>query len=748
MQDTLHVLLVEDNPADARLIREIAAEHAAHSWDIRCCQTLGEALDLLARQRFDIILLDLSLPDSQGLETVRSVLARADTTPLVVMTGAADAERAQQAIHLGAEDYVAKQELNAELLCRSIAYAIERADHRRRVIQSERRFRELAEMLPEVVFECDLEGNLTFVNAVGMSQYGYTQLMFEQGLNAFDMIAPDDRGRAHEGFAHVLQGTAERGGRYTALRRDGTTFPVTLHSTAILKDGNPVGLRGIIVDVAKRVEAQRALQTAEQIVSAIPSGLLIYRYEPPDRLVLISGNPASRAIVDSGQYIGTKIEEHWPTAMIERIKPDLLMLLEHGGTYDREAVIYPRGVLRAYRMRAFPIPQRRIVLVLENITERKATEAALRESEENYRTIFDSANDAIMIHDAETGRILDANEKTEEMFRYPLDEFISLSVGDFSLGTPPYSDAEALRLIRAAAAGDPQLVEWHCRREGDELFWTEVSLRAVVLTGRRVVLAIVRDISERKELEAKLWQSQRLESIGTLASGVAHEINNPLMGMINYAELISSRSKDNELSRFAEEIKAEGDRVAKIVRNLLSFSRQDREQHSPARLGDIVDASLSIVGSLLRKDFVLIDLDVPEDLPVVRCRSQQIQQILINLLTNARDSLAARFPGADERKILRITAEIVEDGEGRWLRTGVEDAGVGIPEHVVDRIFDPFFTTKGRNKGTGLGLSISYGIARDHGGRLSVESTPNERTRFLLDLPLSEDAASNEGHDA
>jgi len=324
-----------------------------------------------------------------------------------------------------------------------------------------------------------------------------------------------------------------------------------------------------------------------------------------------------------------------------------------------------------------------------------------------------------------------------------LDEFVGLGVGDFSLGVPPYSDVEALDLIHAAAAGRPQVFEWRCRRKGGELFWTEVNLRAVTLLGRNVVLAIVRDISERKELESRLWQSQRLESIGTLASGVAHEINNPLMGMINYAELISSRAEDETLRGFAEEIKVEGNRVARIVRNLLSFSRQDREQHSPARMSDIVDASLSIIGSLVRKDFVQIDVDVPDDLPSVRCRSQQIQQVLVNLLTNARDSLNARFAGANEDKQLRIESEVVEDDGARWLRTVVEDTGVGIAEDVIDRIFDPFFTTKARNEGTGLGLSISYGIARDHGGRLFVTSEPNRRTCFTLDLPLSEGEASD-----
>jgi PAS domain S-box-containing protein len=379
-----------------------------------------------------------------------------------------------------------------------------------------------------------------------------------------------------------------------------------------------------------------------------------------------------------------------------------------------------------------------VQVIIQDVTKRTEAERALRHSEENYRTIFDSANDAIMIHDARTGRLLDVNRKTEQMFGYPVQEFLALSVGDFSSGEPSYTNETALQRIHAAADGQPQLFEWHCRKKDGGLFWVEVSLRQVTLLGESVVLAVVRDVSERKQFEAQLRQSQKLESIGTLASGVAHEINNPLMGMINYADLISSRVQDSHLREFAEDIKLEGDRIAKIVRNLLSFARQDRERHSQARIRDIVDASLILVGSLLRKDFIQLEIDVPEDLPAVQCRSQQIQQVLINLLTNARDSLNQRFADMEGDKVVRIVSRVIRDpGDGQaWLRTTVADTGGGIPDDVIRCIFDPFFTTKPREQGTGLGLSISYGIVREHGGRLSVESRPDEFAQFHVDLPL------------
>ena len=250
-------------------------------------------------------------------------------------------------------------------------------------------------------------------------------------------------------------------------------------------------------------------------------------------------------------------------------------------------------------------------------------------------------------------------------------------------------------------------------------------------------LELAIDITEKMALEEHLQHSQKLEAIGTLASGVAHEINNPLMGMMNYAELANDLVQDPKATEYLKEVGVEGNRIAKIVRTLLSFSRQDKEGHSPADIRDIIDRSLSLIGSVLRKDQITIELNIPDDLPTVKCRSQQIEQVLINLLTNARDALNVRYPDYDENKLIRIRARMFEKDGDEWIRTTVEDHGAGIPEKVVKRIFDPFFTTKSRSEGTGLGLSVSFDIVREHHGALTVESVPNEYTRFHIDLRVN-----------
>lgn len=231
-------------------------------------------------------------------------------------------------------------------------------------------------------------------------------------------------------------------------------------------------------------------------------------------------------------------------------------------------------------------------------------------------------------------------------------------------------------------------------------------------------------------------QQQRLEAIGTLASGVAHEINNPVQSIMNYALLIERRSASPDVAKYAQEILHESQRVAAIVRGLLSFSRQEGGPYTEVSVQELVSSTLSLLSVMLRKDGVQIEASELEDAPAVRCHPQQIQQVLMNLLANSRDALNARYPGQDEAKrVLIHSRSWLRDAE-RFVRLTVEDFGVGIPDELLDQIFDPFFTTKAQGQAAGLGLSISHGIVVEHGGMISVESDATS-TRFHVDLPAA-----------
>jgi PAS domain S-box-containing protein len=378
---------------------------------------------------------------------------------------------------------------------------------------------------------------------------------------------------------------------------------------------------------------------------------------------------------------------------------------------------------------------------LDTAEASRRAESALRTSEARYRSLFENAVLGIY-QTTPDGRILAANPALVEMLGF--DSFEELA--ERNLEEEGYAPEYSRSAFKGRLERDGFILgneaAWQ-RTDGSVIHVRESAVAVRDEQGRVLYYeGTVEDMSARYEaeeakarLEAQLRQTQKLESIGTLASGIAHEINNPLTGIINYAELIRTRAGEANSREFAQQIIDEGNRVAKTVRNLLSFARQERESHSPARMVDIVDATLSLVAAVLRRDRIEVVVEVPADLPLVRCRSQQIKQVVLNLVTNARDALNARFPEEDDRKRIAIRAVSVSRGDRRGVRLTVEDYGHGIPAAIRDRIFDPFFTTKPRDQGTGLGLSISYGIIREHRGTLTVECEENAYTRFTVELP-------------
>ncbi len=341
-----------------------------------------------------------------------------------------------------------------------------------------------------------------------------------------------------------------------------------------------------------------------------------------------------------------------------------------------------------------------------------------------------------------------------------IEPLTGFTVGDF-MGRADFwrsrihpGDAEAVshRLTEACRRRRPFDMEYRVLDHAGETLWFHDRAQvAVDEDGRALCLqGMIFDISARRRAEAEkaglemeMRQVQKLEAIGTLAHGVAHEINNPIYGIMNYAQLIvDDLGVDSRLGAFAAEIITETQRVAEIVRNLLTFARQEKQSHSPAQITDIIDGTLSLMQAVMRRDQILLELDVPDDLPQLKCRSQQLQQVLMNLMTNARDALNEKYPGYDPDKIIKITAA-AREARGQ-VRITVEDHGIGIPIAIRNQLFDPFFTTKPKDRGSGLGLSISHGIIQDHGGQLSVESDVGEFTRFHIDLPL-DNGWSNHG---
>ena len=239
-------------------------------------------------------------------------------------------------------------------------------------------------------------------------------------------------------------------------------------------------------------------------------------------------------------------------------------------------------------------------------------------------------------------------------------------------------------------------------------------------------------------LTPRLRAAYKLEAIGSLASGLAHEINNPIQSIMNYAQLIRRRATDAGVQECADEIAHEAHRVATIVRNLQAFVHDREEAPTAVRIADVVERACNLFGAALQKENIAIEQRYSDDLPDVVCRPRAIEQIIVNLLMGARDALNDRHPKGGKDKRVIIDARIFElaDKGGRAVRLMIEDFGTPIADRDLKRVFEPFAALPGRDQGAGLGLAVSYDIARANGCTLSVERKEAARsTCFVLELP-------------
>jgi len=240
---------------------------------------------------------------------------------------------------------------------------------------------------------------------------------------------------------------------------------------------------------------------------------------------------------------------------------------------------------------------------------------------------------------------------------------------------------------------------------------------------------IIHDVSEKRKIELQLLQSEKLSSLGTMISGVAHELNNPLTSIIGNAQLLSRQDIPDAVKGKLNVILKESLRSSKIVAGLLAFAREHKPERSMVNINTIVWESMKLREYDLKVNNVDVRMSLSEDLPDISADPFHVQQVFINIISNARDALAGREMSALDIKTYRKDNSILIE---------FEDNGPGIPDKYIKKIFDPFFTTKEPGKGTGLGLSVAYGIIREHNGAISVESKPGTGTKFIVMLPMAE----------
>ncbi len=492
---------------------------------------------------------------------------------------------------------------------------VKRAEEALREI--EKKYRDLADLLPQTVFELDEVGNFKFINLKSIEVFAHTLEDSEKGWNALQMFVPEDRDSVKENIKRVLRGEELSGAEYTALRKDGSTFPIVVYASPIIEENKAIGLRGIAIDITERKRAEQALQESEQ------------RY---------------RALVNLGAEAG-------------------------------EAVV-----------------------MLQDTEQEMAVQRFV-------------------------------NDEWPRVTGYSREELLSMSF--FDLVHPKHRQASMERHQRKMRGEViPGLFEISViRKDGTEVF-VELTSAYTTYKGERVIVCYIRDITERKRTEEQLTVTDRLASIGELAAGIAHELNNPLTSIIGFSQLLLDKDVPDDVKDDLRIIHSEARRTAEVVKNLLIFARKHAPVKQMVNINSIIEKVLELRAYEQKVSNIQVINRFAFDLPEVVADYFQLQQVFLNIVINAEYFMTE----ADQRGTLTITTQRTGD----IIKASFADDGPGISKENLGHLFDPFFTTKEVGKGTGLGLSICHGIITEHGGRIYAESEPGKGATFIVELPISD----------
>ena len=379
-----------------------------------------------------------------------------------------------------------------------------------------------------------------------------------------------------------------------------------------------------------------------------------------------------------------------------------------------------------------------VVTLLLRLVHRQQRQ--LRESEERYRALFEQARDGIGVVRLGDYRLVEANDKFCEILGRRQQDCTGRDVRELLPATTGNAQPE-LMMVTPNGHSSAE-IELMVQTPRGQSLPVAISFAPLSTDGEKVMIISLRDLSIRKRLEAEreemqrqVYQSSKLASIGELSAGVAHEINNPLNGVINFAQLL--KDEERPRSEFEQQmidgIIDEGGRIAQIVRGLLAFARADAHEVSRAHFADSIEASIALFGRQFEKDGIKLEIDLEPNLPLVRADGSRLRQVVVNMISNAHHALKAKPIESIEPKVFKITARRA-GRKGEIVRVEFYDNGVGIKSEDLGKVFDPFFTTRREAGGTGLGLSVSFGIIRDFGGTIRVESEEGKFTRFIIEL--------------
>ncbi|MFQ6092208.1 MAG: PAS domain S-box protein [bacterium] len=604
--------------------------------------------------------------------------------------------------------------------------------------ESEQKYRNLIDQSRDAIYLL-YGGKFEIINRRFEELFGYTQA--ETSAPDFDfmnLVAPKSRGLIEDRIRKVESGEPVPPlYEFTALRRDGREIEVETSVSYIQYKGG-IASQGVLRDITERKRAEEALRESEEryrsVVENSHAGILIvddeYRFTyVNDELCRILQYPRKEIV---GQDFRKFLDEE-----SKQLVADRYIRRQRGENVPPRYefnVVRKDGEKRRVEISSTVIKDSagrvKSVAQILDITERKQAEEALRESEEKYRNLIDQSRDAIYL--LYNGKFEIINRRFEELFGYTQEETNAPDFDFINLVAPKSRGLIEDRIgkIDRGEPVPPQYEFTAISRDGKEIE-VETSVSYIRYKGTIATQGILRDITERVRLQEQLLQSEKLSALGELIAGVAHELNNPLTGVLGYSQLLLGAECDSKVKKSLEKIYAEATRCQKIVNNLLSFARNRKPEKRYVDVNTLIENTLELRAYEFKVSNIEVATRLDPTLPRTMADPYQIQQVFLNIINNAHQAMVEH----GGRKRLAISTQ---SGDGLF-RIEFTDTGPGIPKENLKRIFDPFFTTKKQGKSIGLGLSLCYGIIKEHGGKIYATSKMGQETTFVIELPIVEE---------
>jgi two-component system cell cycle sensor histidine kinase/response regulator CckA len=763
MRNPLRALLAGGSPLTTRaagLLAGVEGVEAGTAADAR------EAAALLAGGGWDAVLAEA------GTDGLAPALARASedgwTGPLLLLADARDAGVERAARELGAADVLEAAELSPGLLRRAVRHAVERARMQVELAESRRGLDTLLDNLPGMAYRCRNEPRWTLEfasqGALQLTGYAPEALVHNAVVAIGDLVHPDDRGPVWQ----TVQQAVSRGEpfemEYRLVRADGGVRWVSEHGRAVeTVDGRPRVLEGYVFDITRHREVEQALRTGEAQFRAVfeeaPIGMALvnmdgYVVRTNHAFQTMLGYTAEQLTgaifsqVTHDEDVGSDWELFGDLVAGDIAHYQVLKryLRADGG------IVW--GTLSVALVRAPDGDPRYAIQMVENVTERRTAEEALRLREREFRSLLEHGRDVISVLDPD-GDIRFTSPAVERVLGYGRSELAGTYLGEL---VHPDDVPGMLELFDQAIRAPGRPRTWEMRVLHKDGSWRMLETVGTSLIDDPAVRGIVvnsRDVTDRRAAEEalrrseqQLLQVQKMEAVGRLAGGVAHDFNNLLTAIRGNAELLlADLPPDSQSREDVEEIRRAADRAAALTRQLLAFSRRQVLQPRLLDLNQSVREMERMLARLLGEDVELVTR-LGRELRPVRADPAQVEQVIMNLAVNARDAMP-------QGGVLVVCTENTELGEelrsqfsyvvpGEYVLLEVGDTGQGMDPRTLGMAFEPFFTTKPTGKGTGLGLSMVYGIVKQSGGYVWIDSEPGRGTRVRVYLPVSRHADPEE----